>query len=87
MPRNTHPLHGLVMVPANYGNDLRLQAQRTVGESRNTEPTHRTNQRAEMLAGWMREMHFPRGRQPFRRFKKGRIHVRVTFLKPIAADD
>ena len=87
MPRTTPPLYGLVPMPANYGNELRLQAQRIAGESRNTEPTHRSNQRAEMLAGWMREMHFPRGRQPFRRFKKGRIHVQETFIKPIVIND
>jgi len=79
MPRNTHPLYGLVTAPAHNSNGrfLRLRPQRELCG----------NPQAEMLAEWLREMHFPRGTESFRRVRKGRVKVRITFLKPIATGD
>jgi len=75
MPRNTHPLYGLVMIPTLNGNVARRRRPRKQGG----------NPQAEMLAEWLREMHFSDRNGSFRYERKGRVRVRITFLKPIAA--
>ncbi|MBV6497201.1 MAG: hypothetical protein DYH05_06245 [Acidobacteria bacterium ACB1] len=77
MPLNTHPLYELAIAPARIGKFARLRPER----ARDRGP------QAEMLAEWMREMHFPRRSGRFRRGRRGRVHVRITFLKPLSPND
>lgn len=75
MPRDPHPLCGLAEKPF-VGRQIRpgeLRAAKMKSGDRQT----------QMLAEWMRAMHFPqRGRQS-RGIHKGRFHVRTVVLEPL----
>ncbi|MBX3282713.1 MAG: hypothetical protein KF756_09585 [Acidobacteria bacterium] len=80
MAQEVPPLHALVTIPSR-ARKFRLQA--ISGEINPAEQYQSGDVQAQMLAEWMRAMHFPqRGRQS-RGIHKGRFHVRTVVLEPL----
>ncbi|KXK02160.1 MAG: hypothetical protein UZ17_ACD001001530 [Acidobacteria bacterium OLB17] len=91
MPRNGITLYRCVLEQARVSrrlqqkdrNGLHIRPQRTPGDLSITERMQGGDRQAEILAEWMREMHFPKPHRRRRGSPRRRVHSRWIVLKPI----
>ncbi|HMM80832.1 MAG TPA: hypothetical protein PKC65_12495 [Pyrinomonadaceae bacterium] len=87
MPRNGLRPFGLVSIPAENAidnlNEFGVRPRRNPHQLGLSEQITYSDRQARMLMEWMREMHFSPRNSRQRGSYRGRVFVRIRFLKPL----